>query len=122
MEATPYYGPPSTNAQEETMKTPDYPANELREKLSELIYHWIYVQAHPEYTAHKMSRKADRFADKTIKLFEAYTATQTKAKLSELLEKLKENQKGQFEDDGGSICWYLDDLVSVIERTIEEMK
>lgn len=38
----------------------------LREELSEKIYHWIYVQAHPEYTADKMSRKADRFADQIL--------------------------------------------------------
>lgn len=40
----------------------------LREKLAEKIYHWIYVQAHPEYTATKMSRKAERFADEIMEI------------------------------------------------------
>ena len=39
---------------------------------------------------------------------------------AEVVEKVitwvKTNQKGQFEDEVGNICWYLDDLVTSLEK------
>lgn len=37
-------------------------------------------------------------------------------KKEDVLEAIETNQKGQFEDDAGHICWYLDDLVSAIKK------
>lgn len=31
------------------------------------------------------------------------------------------NQKGQFEDDGGNICWYLDDLEKALRNNLKEL-
>lgn len=36
-----------------------------------------------------------------------------------MLEVVTTNQKGQFEDDAGNICWYLDDLVKALETLVE---
>ena len=33
-----------------------------------------------------------------------------------LLDELSVNQKGQFEDDAGHICWYLDDLQEALKQ------
>lgn len=35
--------------------------------------------------------------------------------LDAVIASLSVNQKGQFEDDAGHICWYLDDMVSVLQ-------
>jgi len=36
----------------------------------------------------------------------------------EVIEMIKENQKGTFTDDGGNDCWYIDDL----EKKINQLK
>ncbi|MFN3008624.1 hypothetical protein [Mycolicibacterium wolinskyi] len=35
-----------------------------------------------------------------------------------VLERVQENQTGQFEDDAGNICWYLDDLTIALKQLI----
>lgn len=35
--------------------------------------------------------------------------------LDAILELVKTNQKGQYQDEAGNICWYLDDLIRVIQ-------
>jgi len=34
--------------------------------------------------------------------------------MDEIKQNISMNQKGQFENDGGAICWYLDDLIQSI--------
>lgn len=49
--------------------------------------------------------------------------TQTQQEtLEEVLRDIETNQKGQFEDDAGNICWYLDDLVKTIKQRKEKIK
>ena len=44
-------------------------------------------------------------------------ARQSNLELIEGLKgKLAQNQKGQFEDDAGNICWYLDDLTKALNQ------
>ena len=49
-----------------------------------------------------------------LKNVEGYIEKVIKEEREKMSERLKEeiniNQKGQFEDDAGNICWYLDDL------------
>lgn len=36
-----------------------------------------------------------------------------------MLETITTNQKGQFEDDAGDICWYLDDLIKAVTQVLD---
>jgi hypothetical protein len=36
--------------------------------------------------------------------------------LDAIIREISENQKGQFEDEAGYTCWYLDDLTSLLEQ------
>lgn len=42
--------------------------------------------------------------------------------LEETIEKVSVNQKGQFEDDAGYICWYLDDLKNILTAELNQLK
>lgn len=37
-----------------------------------------------------------------------------------IIPAISANQKGQFEDDGGNICWYLDDLEKALRNNLKE--
>lgn len=48
--------------------------------------------------------------------YKTLTKDEAKAELLRLiLDTIKANQKGQFEDDAGEICWYLKDLEQAIQ-------
>ena len=38
--------------------------------------------------------------------------------IEHIKEKVMQNQKGQFQDDAGNICWYLDDLETYLNSNI----
>ena len=36
-------------------------------------------------------------------------------RLDEIIEFISRNQKGQFENGSGNVCWYLDDLIEMLK-------
>ena len=42
--------------------------------------------------------------------------------IKEIIRSVEENQKGQFEDDGGYVCWYLDNLVDLLNKILNKLK
>lgn len=56
----------------------------------------------------------------TLVLVERIVFTQRTNLLGEVRELVQTNQKGQFEEDTGEICWYLDDLLSALTKLEED--
>ena len=51
--------------------------------------------------------------DSTVQIIES------KFNKMDIIKLISQNQKGQFEDDAGNICWYLDDLVKMLFEALE---
>ncbi len=61
--------------------------------------------------------------DSSIKQFISDIIDQTREEtIKEIIRSVEENQKGQFEDDGGYICWYLDNLVDLLNKILNKLK
>ena len=82
--------------------------NKTEEMRGEIIQHIsyainAYIDGDPAYVAKP-------YAEKIMQVIAQHDTAYREG----LLEAVKTNQRGQFEDDGGNICWYLDDLSSLI--------
>jgi hypothetical protein len=68
----------------------------------------------------------ERFGEKYLGLQIDPPLDQALKDISELIDgaimsAISVNQKGQFEDDGGNICWYLDDLEKALRNNLKEL-
>lgn len=58
----------------------------------------------------------DKFQDQKLLLVKDFISSLLEQQKKEIIEEVKENQKGQFENDAGNICWYLDDLIKMLKN------
>ena len=62
----------------------------------------------------------DKIDDDAIKAIKAFIATQIQEArnktINEVIEAIEPNQQGQWQDDGGNVAWYLDELLDRIAQ------